>query len=145
MGKIHTTIAFVFKILFYLRFFSYSCFRGGVVHSQVCREPLMPTTIPAFTPGRIWGFSSRWRKTGITGYPVVPFRASEVTAYSEVRFSNSKKKKWDTSSPQHLELRKRKGQAPSQQFLVVQEHICLPALQKTASEEEKLPSKTTGN
>lgn len=56
-----------------------------------------------------------------------PFRASEVTEYSEARFSASKK--WDTSSPYHLELGKRKGQVPSQPFPAVQEHVCLPAAQ----------------
>lgn len=63
--------------------------------SQVCRQSLMSTTIPAFTRGRTGGFSSRLRKTGVSGYPAGPFRASEVTEYSEARFSASKK--WHSS------------------------------------------------
>lgn len=77
------------------------------MHSQVCRQLLMSNTVFAFTRGRIWGFSSRLTKTGISGYPAVSFRVSEVTEYSETWFSASKK--CDTSSPQLLELGKRKG------------------------------------
>jgi len=76
-------------------------------------------------------------------YPAEPFRASEVTEYSNAWFGASKKR--DTPSPQHLELGKRKGQAPSQRFPAVQERVRLPALQKTADEEDKLPGKTTRN
>lgn len=61
------------------------------MHSQVCRQPPISTTVSAFTHGRIWEFSSRLTRTGISGYPVVSFRASEVTEYSEAWFSASKK------------------------------------------------------